>query len=87
MLMWDLKVKCSSIISPRYLISRLGIRFTPFSFIFKLGSGLFLFLNTISSVLEEFREILFAISQWFNAFKSIFSLLARFLFLTRLGGI
>ena len=87
MFIWLLKVKCSSIVNPRYLISCFGISLTPFSFIFRLGIGTFFFLNTISSVLDEFRDILFAISQLFSDLRSRLRRLTMFAFLILLGGI
>ena len=72
MFMWFLNVRCSSIINQRYLISVLGLSLDPFNF-------------NLRSVLDEFSEILLDVNQLFNAFKSMLSLLTRFLFLILLG--
>ena len=71
---------------PKYLISPFGLRLTPFNLIFRFGIGTFFFLKTISSVLEEIREILFATSHVFSDLRSMLRRLTIFVFLVLFGG-
>ena len=72
---------------PKYIISPFGFRSIAFNLIFRLGIDTSFFLNTISSVLDEFRDILVVISQLLSDLRSMLRRLTIFLFLVLFGGI
>ena len=72
------KDKYSSIYSPKYLTQDVGISLIPSNNIFMLGIGIPFLRKTINSILEEFREILLALSQLSTDFRSAFNRLTIF---------
>ena len=66
---------------PIYFISEEGFNLTPYNLILKFGNSVCFFLKNIISVFVEFNDILFANSQGFKVFRSLFIFLAVFMFL------